>query len=278
MKDDNQYLLVLKALDIIEDGLSKNLTDKSIKERVEAETGYEKKHFNLIFMRYVKCSVSDYIRTMSLLATYRKWLKEKRELSQRDTYNGFQYFPLYFKRLFGEDLMEADEKEIFLKGKITKAELKKLKCILECFDLLQFYLLTEEGIKKMLKDQEFTQNFLCNYLTLQVEDNREEFTEKEEFGDYWFIENLELGDYSVITSNFKVEEVQFEVDEENQRITGKGLAFYDVSARTTDSYFKEDEEIRNFELGEERNSSFFYFDIHIDESNLINSHCEIEVC
>ena len=212
------------------------------------------------------------------MATYRKWLKEKKELRQRATYNGFEYFPLYFKRAFGEDLMEADEKEIFLKAKITKAELEKLKRNLECFDLFQFYQLTDEGIEKMLKNKEFMQKFLCSYLTEQAEDNREEFTAKEEFGNYRFIENLEWDEYRVITTNFKVEEVQFEVDEENQRIIGKGLAFYDVSARTTDFYFNADEEIHNFELGEERTTSVFYFDIHFDKTNLIKSHCKIEVC
>lgn len=209
MKKDEKFWLVVRALDIIEGGIAKNLSHKAIKVRVEEAIGYDRKYFNTIFKTYVKCSMAEYIRTMSLLNHYRKWL-------------------------------------------------------------------TEKGVEKMLKNKELLQQFLYNYLTEQVEDNRDEFTEKEEYGNYGFMEDLEYNERNVQTSNFKVEEIEFEVDEEKQMITGKGLAFYDVSARTTDFYG--DEPMSHFMLGEERTASVFYFDIHLDKTNLAKSHCKIEVC
>ncbi len=277
MKKDEKFLLVLKALEIIEDGIVKNLSSKAIKERVEVEIGYEKKYFNTIFKTYVKCSISEYIRTMSLLVQYCKWLMEKKSLSKKATYKGFKYFSAYFEREFEEKLSEADENVIFSKAKITKEKLQKLKFELEIFDLFRFYLLTEEGVERMLKNKDFLQQFLYNYLTEQVEDNREEFTEKEEYGNYSFMEDLEWNQRCVETANFEIEEIEFEVDEEKQLITGKARASYDVSAHTADFYFSGDEEISHFKLGDERTSSGFYFDINIDKSNLAKSRCKIEV-
>ncbi len=277
MKEEEKCLLVLNALEIIEDGIANNLTNKAIKERVEEECGYERKYFNTIFKTYVKCSISEYISTMSLLSNYRKWLTEKKDLTPKGTYKGFEYFSLYFQRKFGEELTEADEKVILSKAKLTKEKLQKLKFELEIFDLFRFYKLTEKGVEKMLKNKELLREYLLNYLIEYVEDNQDEFTEVEQYNDYYFIRDLEWNQYSMATSCFKMEEIVFEVDEEKEMITGKAWTSYDVSACTTSFYFSEDEEVRNFQLGEERTISSFYFYINYDKTNLAQSKCEIEV-
>ena len=215
---------------------------------------------------------------MSVINTYRAWLKEKKDLPLRATYKGFEYFALHFKRLFGEDLKEANEKSILLKAPNTKEELMKLRYVLEALGLFRFYLFTEEEVGKLLKDKELLQEYLINFLTIEVDENRDGFREKEEYGDYSFMEGLEWNQRRVDTFNFKIEEIQFEVDEEKQLVTGKAWASYDVSADATSFYFSEDEEIRYMELGRTRSSSGFYFDIYIDKSNLEKSRCEIEVC
>ena len=175
MKKDEKFLLVLKALEIIEDGIAKNLSKKAIRERVEEECGYERKYFDTIFKTYVKCTIAEYIRTMSLLSNYRKWLTEKKDLTQKGTYKGFNYFSLYFQRKFGEKLSEVDEKVILSKAKLTKEKLQKLKFELEIFDLFRFYKLTEKGVEKMLKNKELLREFLINYLTEYVEEYPDEF-------------------------------------------------------------------------------------------------------
>ena len=277
MKEDEKYSIVLNSLEIIENAIAKNLSAKVIKEQVVVESGYEGKYFNSIFKQYIKCSISEYIRTMYLLTQYRKWLTEKKYLTKKATYNGLKYFPINFERAFGECLSEADEKRILSKAKITKKEFQKLKFELEIFDLFRFYLLTEEGVEKMLKNKELLQQFLYNYLTEYVEDNRDEFSEAEEWSDYSFMEDLEWNQRYVETSNFELDEIEFEVDEEKQIITGKAWVYYDVSARTTEFYFSEDEEVDDFVLGKERTISSFYFYINYDKTNLTNSSCEIEV-
>lgn len=277
MNEEGKFLLVLKALEIIEDGIANNLTNKAIKERVEEECGYERKYFNTIFKTYVKCSIAEYISTMFLLSNYRKWLADKKNLTKKGTYKGFEYFALYFQRKFGEELTEADEKVILSKAKLTKEKLQRLKFELEIFDLFRFYKLTEKGVEKMLKNNELLREFLFNYLTEYVEEYRDEFVEEEKYNDYYFIRDLEWNQYRMATSGFKMREVEFEVDEEKEMITGKAWVEYDVSACTTSFYFSEDEETRNFQLGEERTSASFYFDINYDKTNLAQSKCKIEI-
>lgn len=120
-----------------------------------------------------------------------------------------------------------------------------------------------------------TEAMLTEFLVDQVEDERAEFDEIEEYRDYSFTEDLEMNEREIETSCYSVEVLDFTIDEAKKHISGKGIASYTVSAHTTDFYG--DEPMSRSLLGEEEAASTFYFEIDLDEDDFAKSYCEIEV-
>ena len=120
-----------------------------------------------------------------------------------------------------------------------------------------------------------TEAMLTEFLVDQVEDERAEFDEIEEYRDYSFTEDLEMNEREIETSCYSVEVLDFTIDEAKKHISGKAIASYTVSAHTTDFYG--DEPMSRSLLGEEEAASTFYFEIDLDEDDSTKSYCEIEV-
>lgn len=120
-----------------------------------------------------------------------------------------------------------------------------------------------------------TEAMLTEFLVDQVEDERAEFDEIEEYRDYSFTEDLEMNEREIETSCYSVEVLDFTIDEAKKHISGKAIASYTVSAHTTDFYG--DEPMSRSLLGEEEAASTFYFEIDLDEDDFTKSYCEIEV-
>lgn len=120
-----------------------------------------------------------------------------------------------------------------------------------------------------------TEEMLTNFLVDQVEDERAKFDELEGYRDHSSTEGLGMYECEIATSCYSVEVLDYKIDEAKNHISGKAIATYIVSARTTDYYGEEP--VSHFQLGEEEAASTFYFEIDFDEDDFAKSYCEIEV-
>lgn len=129
---DERFMLVIKALGLIEERIKKEENPANIKNSVTMGINYNERHFDRIFKSVIGCSLDEYIKDAAYIHAYESWRREKKKLSQKEGYKGVPHFSFYFKRRFGFSLNEAEDKGgEKMEPKVTQEELIQMKDYLE---------------------------------------------------------------------------------------------------------------------------------------------------
>lgn len=146
MNREENFTWVSKTLEIIERGIEHKCDITEIKREIRDTIPYNYNYFGEIFKDYLGCTIAYYIRTTYLLRAYKIWEKEKTKLSQRDSYEGIDYFLLYFRRTFGFSIDEAENKGVKKMETITQEEMLGIKKILDESALVDDYEMKDGNI------------------------------------------------------------------------------------------------------------------------------------
>ena len=138
--ETEKYLLVCKALEIIENGIKNRKEIPEIKRKIRDEIPYNENYFSSIFREILGISLAEYIQKYYFIEVYENLKEEGKIIKQREKYGGLNYFGYNFKRIFGVLPENADEKDFEkIELKYRKEELKELIDFFERTNLIKNY-------------------------------------------------------------------------------------------------------------------------------------------
>lgn len=144
----NNYSHIVKAIELIEEGIAEKLKPTEISRKLEAEIMLSYKYFNEVFNATTGYTLAQYIRRRALAVIYETWKKERPALCKTSTYEGYPRFPDRFYTEYELTIEAAAEKGVTAEQLQSKLDITNHVRVLEALD--------EVKESKLLEDYTFS--------------------------------------------------------------------------------------------------------------------------